>query len=145
MIMRKDTGFTLLELMVVIGIIGILSAIAIPSYIQWLPKHRVGSAARAVMSAVEFARINAIKTNANVTLNLDIVNDRLTVVDAGATTLRTRQLPGAVDLQSGLGNAVTFNGHGFPDVNGQVTVVHTTDATIIRTISLTVGGNASIQ
>ena len=154
--MRKDTGFTHLELMVVIGIIGILSAIAIPSYIQWLPKHRVGSAARAVMSAVEFARINAIKTNADVTLNLDTVNDSLTVVDAAATTLRTRQLPG-VDLQNidlvgipvtingHVGTPVEFNGHGFSSDAGQVTVVNTKDATISRIINLTLGGNASIQ
>jgi len=144
--MRKDSGFTLMEIMVVIGIVGILSAIAIPSYIQWMPKHRVGNAARAVMSAVEFARINAIKTNADVTLNFDIDNERLTVVDAGATTLRTRQMPNDVDLQdSGLGTAVTFNGHGFSNATGQVTVVNTKDATLSRSISLTLGGNASIQ
>ena len=144
--MRKDKGFTLLELMVVIGIVGILSAIAIPSYIQWLPKHRVGSAARAVMSALEFARINAIKTNADVTLNFDIDNEILTVVDSGGTTLRTRQLPGDVDLQnSGLGTAVTFDGHGFSTATGRVKVVNTKDPAISRSISLTLGGNASIQ
>jgi prepilin-type N-terminal cleavage/methylation domain-containing protein len=154
--MRKDTGFTHLELMVVIGIIGILSAIAIPSYIQWLPKHRVGSAARAVMSAVEFARINAIKTNADVTVIFDWANERLTV-ESGATTLRTRQMPGDVDLQNidlvgipvtingHVGTPVEFNGHGFSSDAGQVTVVNTKDATISRIINLTLGGNASIQ
>ena len=144
--MRKNTGFTLLELMVVIGIVGILSAIAIPSYFQWLPRHRVGSAARTVMSAVEFARINAIKTNADVRLNLDTINDRLTVVDAGGTTLRTRQLPVDVDLQDiDLGTPVTFNGHGFSDESGGVVVENTKNDTISRIINLTLGGNASIQ
>ena len=145
--MRKDSGFTLIELMVVIGIMAILSAIAIPSYIKWLPKHRVGSAARAVMSAMEFARSNAIKTNSNVTVNFNFDNDSLTVTNSGGT-LRTRQIHGDVDFKDGevdgLGNSVTFNGHGFSTAIFQVTVENTKDDTISRTIMLTLGGNASI-
>ena len=147
--MRKDSGFTLIELMVVIGIMAILSAIAIPSYIKWLPKHRVGTAARAVMSAMEFARSNAIKTNADVTVVFDWGNDSLTVVNSGGNILRTRRLHGDVDFKDGevdgLGTPVTFNGHGFSSDFGKVTVENTKDATISRTIMLTLGGNASIQ
>ena len=144
--MRKDSGFTLIELMVVIGIMAILSAIAIPSYIKWLPKHRVGSAARAVMSAMEFARSNAIKTNSDVTVVFDWGNDSLTVVNSGGNILRTRRLPGDVDLDDiDLGTPVTFNGHGFSDESGQVVVVNTKDDTLSRIINLTLGGNASIQ
>ena len=146
--MRKDSGFTLMEIMVVIGIVGILSAIAIPSYIQWMPKHRVGNAARTVMSTLEFARINAVKTNADVAVIFDWANERLTV-DSGGTTLRTRQMPNDVDLQDdevdGLGTPVTFNGHGFSDMSGGVVVENTKDDTISRSINLTLGGNASIQ
>ncbi len=143
--MREDSGFTLIELMVAIAIMAILSAIAIPSYFKWLPRHRVGTAARAVMSTLEFARINAIKTNADVTVIFDWANERLTV-ESGATTLRTRQMPGDVDLQfDTLPASVTFNGHGFSDESGQVVVVNTKDATLRRSINLTLGGNASIQ
>ena len=147
--MRKDTGFTLMELMVVIGIVGILSGIAIPGYIKWLPGHRVGSAAQAVMSSLEFARINAIKTNADVTLNFDWANGRVTVVDSGANTLRTRQMPSDVDLRDDpvepLGTPVTFNGHGFSTSAGRVIVENTKNDTLRRRINLTLGGNASIQ
>ena len=146
--MRKDSGFTLIELMVVIGIMAILSAIAIPSYIKWLPKHRVGTAARAVMSAMEFARSNAIKTNADVTVNFIFGSDSLTVTNSGGT-LRTRQMPGDVNLKDGevdpLGTPVTFNGHGFSTATGQVTVENRKDDTLRRSINLTLGGNASIQ
>ena len=143
--MRKDSGFTLIELMVVIGIVGILSAIAIPSYFQWLPRHRVGNAARTVMSTLEFARINAVKTNADVAVIFDWANERLTV-DSGGTTLRTRQMPNDVDLQDiGLGSPVTFNGHGFSSDSGQVRVENSKNATLRRSINLTLGGNASIQ
>ena len=143
--MRKDSGFTLIELMVVIAIIGVLCAIAIPNFLNWLPKHRVGSAARTVMSTLEFARINAIKTNADVTVNFGWANESLTV-ESGGTTLRTRGLPAGVNLQDiDLGDSVTFNGHGFSDESGGVVVENTKNDTLRRIINLTLGGNASIQ
>jgi prepilin-type N-terminal cleavage/methylation domain-containing protein len=147
--MRKDTGFSLLEMMVVIAIIATLSTIAIPSYFQWLPKHRVGIAARDVKSTLEFARSNAISRNTVIRVDFDWANDNLTVVEVVnfvETTLRTRQLPGDVDLQfDTLPAAVTFNGHGFTIQGGAVVVVNTSDNTLSRSITLTIGGNARIQ
>ena len=147
--MRKDTGFSLLEMMVVLAIIAIMSTIAIPGIIGWLPKHRVGTAARDVKSTLEFARSNAISRNTVVRVDFDWDNDNLTVVEVVnfvETTLRTRQLPGDVDLQAdGLVSPVTYNGHGFSDKSGGIVVVNTSDDTLSRSITLTVGGNARIQ
>ena len=109
------------------------------------------------MSTLEFARINAIKANADVTVIFDWANERLTV-ESGATTLRTRQMPGDVDLQNislvvipmtktingHTGTPVKFNGHGFSTAAGRVKVQNTNNATLFRRIELTLGGNASI-
>jgi len=123
----------------------ILCTVAIPSLFEWLPKHRVGSAARDVKSTLEFARANAIRTNADVTVSFDWANERLTV-ESGGTTLRTRQLTGGVDLQDvDLGTPVTFNGHGFSSDSGQVRVENRANAALRRNISLTIGGNFPIQ
>ncbi|GAI18719.1 unnamed protein product, partial [marine sediment metagenome] len=95
--MRKNSGFTFLELMVVIGIVGLLAAIAVPNLISRLPKYRVGSAARNVISAVEFARMQAIRENDFVYVNFVYGNDTVTVVNSGGT-LRQIQCPSDVDL-----------------------------------------------
>ena len=150
--MRKDTGFSLIEMITVMAILSILCTIAIPSLFEWLPKHRVGAAARDVKSTLEFARTHAIKTNREVRVEFDYGTERLTVVEVVdpivpvESTLRTCQLTGDVDLQDlDLGTPVTFSGQGFSSTSGQVRVEHMNNAALRRSISLTIGGNFRIQ
>lgn len=59
----KIAGFTLNEVVITIFIIGILSAIAIPGIIQWMPNMEIKGAARGIYSAMQEAKSIAIYEN----------------------------------------------------------------------------------
>lgn len=59
-------GFTLIELLVAVTIIGILLALAAPSFTKMLERNRLRGAAEQVFTDLQLARTEAIKRNANV-------------------------------------------------------------------------------
>jgi len=59
----KQSGFTLIEMMIVIAILAIFAAIAVPNFLSYLPKHRLNGAARQVMGDLMAARMQAVSQN----------------------------------------------------------------------------------
>ena len=82
--MKRNTGFTIMELMVVVSILGLLSAIAIPNVFAWKSNRQIVNAANELNAVFQLARTEAIKENADVVITIDLVNNRCEVfVDDG--------------------------------------------------------------
>lgn len=62
----KNSGFSLIELIIILGMISVVSAIAFPSFMKWLPNYRLKAAVRDLYSNMQKAKTVAVKTNQNV-------------------------------------------------------------------------------
>lgn len=65
---QSASGFTLVEMMVVVAILGIIMGIAAPSAADFLRSQKINGAVSALHGSLIFARSEAIKRNATVTI-----------------------------------------------------------------------------
>jgi type IV fimbrial biogenesis protein FimT len=83
--LQKSSGFTLIELMIAIGIISILASIAVPAVMNWLPDYRLKAAARDLYSNLQSTKLNAVKSNNDWAVVFDIANNQYLICsDSGA-------------------------------------------------------------
>lgn len=81
--MKKEQGFTLLELVITIVILSVLLGLAIPGFSRWIPNYRLRSAARDIYSNLQYAKMTAVKDRAGCGLLFDVTGSRYRVVSSG--------------------------------------------------------------
>lgn len=81
----KNQGYTLMELLVVLVLIGILAAVAAPSFALQIKKNRITSHANQLQSTFKFARSEAAKREEQV--DLVVVDGKNWEVKVGSETL----------------------------------------------------------
>ena len=116
---RSSRGFSLAEMLVVVAIIGILSMISVPAFINFRASNSLKSAMNVFINDVRYARQYSITQTVYV---------RVIVDSSGATTSRT------YSFQSSADNGATWGSMTVPGANGnqkslpqQVWFVSTTD------------------
>jgi prepilin-type N-terminal cleavage/methylation domain-containing protein len=151
--LESKKGFTLIEIIITMAIIGIVSAIAIPNFSKWKEKHEIEGQAQKVYFDLMLARTAAIKSNNDVRVTFNLVANTYTVhedsnndgvADAGenfknAILENDVQFAYNVGISDTDGNAVTsavsFNGaqvvvfdsRGQADSTGKVLLLHQND------------------
>jgi prepilin-type N-terminal cleavage/methylation domain-containing protein len=77
--LRSKAGWTLVELMVVVAVIGIMATLGIPSLIRIMPRLRLNGDATTLSNEIALARMRAVTKSADVRIVFDAANGKYSI------------------------------------------------------------------
>ena len=142
-------GFSLVELVVVMMLIAVAAAIAMPRYARSIQHYRVDAAARQVAHQLDFAQRQARATGKSVTVTFDTTGHSVQLLDSDSLLTNDTQLD-EPPFQAALTAVVVANGgtlsfDGYGQANTTVTLTLAV-GDLIRTVTLdTTTNKARVQ
>ncbi len=112
---RFDSGFSLIELMMVIGIIGIAAAITAPTLMKRLPEYKLRETTRDILSCLQEAKMKAVNENVDSFILFNVGNNSYSAWMNGEAPYKTVNLPSNLVLYqvTGFGASTAgFNSRG---------------------------------
>jgi prepilin-type N-terminal cleavage/methylation domain-containing protein len=112
---KRAAGFTLLELMIVVSIITVMTAIAVPNFTNWAPKFRLWSATDDIVKHLMLARMSAISQNRDVVVTFFKAEKKYRITHKSG--VENYYLPSGVLFGDLPITTITFNPTGQADSN----------------------------
>ena len=115
LVSRTSAGFTLLEILLVLAILGLVAALTLPTLRRPPDKLRLEAAARTLMSGLRSSRVEAIARNDDVVVTMHV--DRRILESSTGSTIQIDQeisvemIFAAAERRRGAAGAIRF----FPD------------------------------
>ncbi len=137
---KSSSGFTLIEMLVTIIIIGVIAAIAAPNFLGLLNRNRANQAMRQVEGAIKEAQRQALRTGKECTIKIDTTDRTIANFGANNCLLSTRVLNDWIDLKfSREPKTITFSGKGNITINDADAALRT------PVVVIYIPNNANIQ
>jgi prepilin-type N-terminal cleavage/methylation domain-containing protein len=149
----SDAGLTLIETVMVLAIIGILVAIAVPSIVAARQGYQIHTAGITILNRVGEARMEALKRNRPIDVTLDAAAGTLrsTVTAPGGVVVNVsgpEYLPSGVDFVLGGGavtRTITFDSMGRPVNPPQTFTLRHSGSGQVRTITVLSTGRLTVN
>ena len=147
---NKQKGFSLLEAVIVAGLIAIIAAVFLPTFFNTIKNYRAQTSAEQITMNLRFARMAAVKKlrRYQVTFSADPTNAYAVLMDENKDGSFEKypnadtSIPDGVKILSGGITSVTFNARGAATIVGGSTIrVQLTDDFIYR---ITVSSNGAV-
>lgn len=153
----KTSGFTIIELMIAVAVVGVLAAVAMPSFNYTIQNNRVKTAASDAHMSLLLARSEAIKRNEKVKITLNTNGWQVAYYDSSTTSYvpitEKTDLSSDVNYDCYLGGSaetlpqsVIFNRSGRPDNLMELQFTSNKMSTIpLRCVSLSLSGQPKAE
>ena len=139
--MKHSKGFTMIELMITLAVLGILVAIAIPSYNSMMPRYRLSGAARLVATDLMRARMQAVKLSTNVTVAFNSSTDSYTISGGSySETFNIKSKYSGVELASSANPVFHPRGTLDPNINASSVTVTLTNSSGTKQVEVNIAG-----